>query len=253
MKSGEDATEFVVRFHVMFSVLAAFALRDCLRQTHFTANTQVDHDTSGDACANIGNTVLVLVVFWHLTIFMRGLLQYPQLLSFYRFLLPLSVWFVLPDWFLAKYAQTLEFPRNGTLWMIGGAINPCMAGMWSIPGLLILQSVYPASNDLLSMACYAKAAAIGLAVFVSAEQCLPFIWTATEKVVHRVGWGEGVAAYVIPAETLLGPMILYSYHVTKDSKTWLQPTMAAGQTMLAYTGALSIGLLVFENSLKAKL
>ncbi len=134
MKSGEDATEFVVRFHVLFSLLAAFALRDCLRQTHFTtASTQIDDDTGGGACANVGNTVLLLVVFWHLTIFLRGLLQYPRLLSFYRFLLPLSVWFIIPDWFLSKYAQTLEFPRNGALFVIGGAVNPYMAGMWSIP------------------------------------------------------------------------------------------------------------------------
>ncbi len=111
-----------------------------------------------------------------------------------------------------------------------------------------MQSAYPTTNDL-SIACYAKAAGIGLAVFVSAEQCLPFIWTATEKVVQRVGRGEGVAAYVIPAEILLGPMILYSYyHVTKDSKNWYEPTIAAGLTMLAYTGALSVGLLALEGS-----
>lgn len=245
MKSGKDATEFVVRFHAMFSLAAAFALRDCLRQTHFTESTPIQGDASGDACSNVGNTVLLLVVFWHLTIFTRGLLQFPRLLSFYRFLLPLSIWFILPDWFLSKYAQTLEFPRNGSLWMIGGAVNPCMAGMWSIPGFIILQSIYPTSNEL-CIACYAKAAAIGLVIFAVAEQCLPFVWTATEKVVHRVGWGEGVAMYVMPAETLFGPMILYSYHVTKESLNVYQPAIAAGLTMLAYTGALSIGLLALE-------
>jgi len=54
--------------------------------------------------------------------------------------------------------------------------------------------------------------------------------------------------YVLPAETLLGPMILYSYHVTKDSANWYQPVIGAGMSMLMYTGALSFGLLALEAS-----
>jgi len=251
MSSGEN--EFVVRFHAIFSLAAALALRSCLQQTH-SSTKSIGIDDGVDACGNVGNTVSLLVVAWHLTIFLRGLLQYPRLLSFYRFLLPLSLFFVLPDWFLVSFAGTLEFPRNGSFWMIGNAVSPCMAGMWSIPGLLILKSCYPAdegsgsSKTRLTAVCYAKAAVAGLVVFGTAEQCLPFIWTATEHVVRRVGWGEGIAMYVMPAEALLGPMILYCYHVTKDATNWYQPVIAAGMTMLMYTGALSIGLLVWEGS-----
>jgi hypothetical protein len=87
-----------------------------------------------------------------------------------------------------------------------------------------------------------QAAVVGTIVFGTAEQFLPFLWTPTEHVVHRAGWGsEGIAMYVLPAETLLGPMILYFYHVTKDGTNWYQPVIGAGMTMLMYTGALSIG------------
>ena len=252
--SSQEENEFVIRFHTIFSLAAAFALRNCLRQTHFTTTTLIENTNDGtDACDNVGNTVLLLVVSWHLVIFFRGLLQYPRVLSFYRFLLPLSLWFILPDWFLVTYARTLEFPRNGSFWMIGGAVSPCMAGMWSIPGFLVLQSCYPDSSDTnnskLTAFCYAKAAIVGLVVFGAAEQLLPFIWTATENVVHRAGWGgEGLAMYVLPAETLLGPMILYSYHGTKEPAKSHQRIIGTGLTMLAYTGALSIGLLALEVS-----
>lgn len=253
-----EQSEFIVRFHAIFSIVAAFALKNCLQQTHSaTATTSIDidknHEGNINACENVGNLVFLLVVSWHLVIFLRGFLQFPQLLSYYRFLLPLSLWFVLPDWFLVKFAGTLEFPQNGSFWMIGGAVSSFMAGMWSIPGLLILHFCYPGDDDdngkqKLTPLHYAKAAATGLIVFGVAEQLLPFIWTPTEHVTNRAGWAEGVAMYVLPAETILGPTILYSYHVTKDGENWYQPVIGAGMTMLVYTGALSIGLLAFEVS-----
>lgn len=251
MSSGEN--EFIIRFHAIFSLIAAFALRKCLQQTHSETTVSIGSNNDGkNACDNVGNTVFLLVAAWHLVIFLRCFLQYPQLLSYYRFLLPLSLWFALPDWFLVEFAKTLEFPRNGSFWMIGNdAVSPCMAGMWSIPGLLILHSCYPAATDndenRLTAFHYAKAAVVGMIVFGMAEQFLPFLWTPTEHVVHRAGWGsEGIAMYVLPAETLLGPMILYSYHKTKDGANWYQPVIGAGMTTLMYTGALSIGLLAIE-------
>ena len=258
MPSNED--EFIIRFHAIFSLVAAFVLRECLQQTHFGASS-IDDDDNNNAngtCENIGNTVSLLVFTWHLVIFLRGLLQYPRLMSYYRFLLPLSLLFVFPDWFLVSFAKTLRFPANGSFFMIGDAVSPCMAGMWSIPGFLILYMCYPSddfmkgSENRLSAFCYAKAAVTGFSIFVMAEQLLPFIWTATEHVGHRIGWGEGIATYVVPAETILGPIILYFYHVTKNLD-WYQPIIGAGISMLIYTGALSIGLLIFEGSPRSML
>ena len=252
-----DETDFVIRFHALFLLAAAYSLKDCLEQTHFPS---IDRVGGTDECADTGNLVILLVVFWHLNVFFRGLLQYPRILSFYRFLLPLSIWVVFADWFLVQFAQTLVFPRNGAAWMIGDAVTPAMAGMWSIPGLLILYTCYPSQGSTTSTttsttsttsipaASYIQASVVGLAIFFLAEQLLPFIWKPTDRVITRVGWGEhGVAVYVLPAEFLLGAMILYWYHATKESKTWVQPAMGAGMTMLMYTGALAIGLLIWES------
>ncbi len=148
--------------------------------------------------------------------------------------------------------------------MISDAVTPAMAGMWSIPGLLILHTCYPSqgsstttstttsstssTTSTIPASSYIQASVVGLVIFFLAEQLLPFIWKPTERVVTRVGWGEhGVAVYVLPAEFLLGGMILYGYHATKDSKTWLLPAVGAGLAMLVYTGALAIGLLIWES------
>jgi len=104
---SSDENQFIIRFHAIFSLIAAFALRKCLQHTHSatTVSPTDSNDDGENACANVGNTVFLLVASWHFVIFLRGLFQYPQLLSHYRFLFPLSLWFVLPDWFLVEFAQ----------------------------------------------------------------------------------------------------------------------------------------------------
>lgn len=243
---------FVIRFHAIFALKVAIALGKCLYQHH---SATIAGNNGENACDDVGNTVSLLVAGWHLVIFFKGVRQYPRLLSYYRFLLPLSVLFLLPDWFLVKFTKTLYFPPNGSFWMIGDAISPCMAGMWSIPGLLILcaaddptTTTTRGSEKQLTAFQYVKAAFTGLLIFGLSEQLLSFVWTRTEHVTSLIGWGEGVMIYVLPAEFLLGPTILYAYHATKDGETWWHPTIGAAMTMLVYTGALSLGLLAFEDS-----
>jgi len=105
-----NENEFVIRFHAIFGLIAAIALGGCLHQTHSHSATMMllNGKSREDACDNVGNTVSLLVASWHLVIFLRGFLQYPRLLSYYRFLLPFSVLFLLPDWFLVKFAGTLD-------------------------------------------------------------------------------------------------------------------------------------------------
>ena len=253
MTTSTNENDFVVRFHSIFFLIAAIVLGNCLQQTHFHSVKDIESSSSSgnenDACGNVGNTVLLLVASWHLAIFLRGLLEYPRILSYYQFLLPLSLWFVFPDWFLVAFARTLHFPRNGSFWMIGDAVSPCMVGMWSIPGFLVLHACYPNGKQQLTAVCYAKAAFASLVIFGAAENLLPFLWAPTKCVVNRVGWGEeGIAAYILPAETIFGPTMLYAYHTTKDSEHWYEPAIGAGMTMLVYTGAMAIGLLALEGS-----
>lgn len=258
----ESEIRFVKRFNGSFYAVLAFVLRKCLQQTH-SATESIDTNDGNDECGNVANTLLLLIAFWHLVTLVEGIIQHTNMLSFYRFILPLSLCLVLPDWFLVSFAGTMEYSRNGASWMFGGdAVSLCMAGMWGMPTLFILETCYPVDDRLgkmvatafkhkknldLTAVCYAKAAIMSLILFGASEQLLPFIWNATDRVVHRIGWGEGTALYVVLADILLGPTILYFYHVTKDGN-WYEPVIGAVMTMLIYTGALSIALLALEGS-----
>lgn len=100
--------------------------------------------------------------------------------------------------------------------MIDDAVSAYMLGIRSISGFLILYVCYPAddlinsSENRLSAFCYTKAAVTGLIVFVMTEQLLPFIWTTTEYAVYRVGWGEGIAMYVVSARIPLWQLFYIS-------------------------------------------
>ena len=302
-------TAFLLRFHAVFCLVSAVALRTCLMSHYYLLddvqqNNDDNNDNNNDniegdnkiggeqqgGCQDIGNTLSLLVALWHVVILVQSLrLQYRQLLSYYRFLLPFSICQVLPDLFLVTITKTLYFPTNGSSWMIGNdAVSPCMAGMWSIPGLMILYFSFPTDNstdndtdddnnnrtvvssgssiksdatycrsnnkkkkEVVSLFQYIKAACSSLLILGLAEQLFSFIWHRTEEVKIIVGgsWGNkhnGIALYVLPAETMLGPTIMYAYHTTKDGPWWYS-TIGAAITMLVYTGALSIGLLAIEG------
>ena len=241
-------TAFLLRFHAIFCLVSAVALRTCLIHSSYEQYEHNGNIGDVDGCNDVGNTLSLLVAYWHIIIFVQSVRWYPRLLSYYRFLLPFSLFQVLPDLFLVKFHRTLHFPINGSTWMICDAVSPCMAGMWSIPGLMVLYLSYP--NDTYSTdlsryyTVYIKATCASLFILGLAEQLFPFIWHPTEQV-KIFGWGKGIALYVLPAEALLGPTIVYAYHVTKDGPWWYS-TIGAAMTMLVYTGSLSIGLLAIE-------
>lgn len=49
----------------------------------------------------------------------------------WKFLVPLSILMVFPDWFLSAVLQTLVFPEDGFLKI--GTVSGYMAGLWAIP------------------------------------------------------------------------------------------------------------------------
>ena len=260
----DGTSRFLLRFHALFVVVTAVPLGPCLMQTHFPATTT----TTTDACGGIGITAGYLVLLWHLGIGIASshLCSYRRLRSYHRFLLPMSVWMLIPDLFLVGFARTLEFPKpSPSAWMIGGedSVLPAMAGMWSIPGMMVLWASDPyhhhgaaaasasaASPGPLPWSAYGKAMAVAMAVLLPSEFSLSFLWHPTERVRHRLlGGGSHIALYVAVAELVLGPSILHFYHhAVRDSPNWYAPVVSGGTVMLLYTGALAVGLLAFETT-----
>lgn len=223
MKEGNEEISkvdwtFLLRFHAIFAVAVAISLTQC-------------HE--------YGPTVLLLVIGWNLgfAVFSKG-----HVYRMWRFCAIQSMFQIFPDWFLVTSLGALHFPPNG-VWRIGGAVSCYMAGMWSIPTFLIMLSSTAAVHPFWK---YFLAAIVSLTIFGAAEFLLYYLdlWHCTDAVKQRL-FGH-VAVYILPAEAILGPTILYAYRAT-NSEGLLSQIVGAFATMLLYTGALAIAYLLIEQ------
>jgi hypothetical protein len=125
--------------------------------------------------------------------------------ALWAFLLPLSVFQVLPDWVLADQLGTLVFPDVGGP-RVDDVIPLAMAGMWVPPLFIVL---------VLAGGSAARAAGIALLVFFGSELAAPTIelWTPGSGLTEVAG----VALYVLPAEAALGWAACVAFQATCDS------------------------------------
>ena len=144
-------------------------------------------------------------------------------------LLPLSVFQVLPDWFLSAGLGVLHFPDLGAPRF--ETVPVYMAGMWVIPLFWVSQarSIW-------------GAALVALLIFAFAEWfARPLqIWVAS-----GVSQSFGVAHYVLLPEALLGAgtwWLCRQHHGIS-----LRLVVQAAALALCYTGALAVSWTLFER------
>jgi hypothetical protein len=146
-------------------------------------------------------------------------------LALWAFLLPVSVFQVLPDWLLADLVGTLRFPAIGGP-RLDGAITLAMAGMWVPPLFLAM---------VLSRGRAGAAAALALVAFCGSELLAPVLelWKPAGDT-HQVA---GVAVYVLPAEAALGWATATAFALTRTGGTAARVGAALAVSTF-YTGAL---------------
>jgi hypothetical protein len=129
----------------------------------------------------------------------------PDLAALAAFLVPVSVFQVLPDWVLAGLVGTLRFPDTGGV-RVDDVIPVAMAGMWVAPLFVAVA---------LAGGRPAVAAALSAMVFLGAEIAAPTLglW---EPAGDTTRWG-GVAIYVVPAEAALGWATAVAFRATRTS------------------------------------
>jgi hypothetical protein len=162
-------------------------------------------------------------------------------LALWRFLLPVSIFQVLPDWLLAAEIGTLSFPAIGGP-RLDDAISLAMAGMWVPPLFVVLalargwaargSASEPAGR---TGSGAAVAAVLALAVFLGSELMAPLLelW----KPVGDTTQVAGVAIYVLPAETALGWAAATAFALA-GAAAWPRRVLAALAVSTFYTGAL---------------
>ena len=152
-------------------------------------------------------------------------LDRPDWFQLWRFLLPLSIFQILPDWVLADLIGTLRFPDIGGP-RLDDAITLAMAGMWA-PPLFVAVS--------LARGRAGRAALIALAVFTVTEVFAPTIgiWEPPGKATEVAG----SALDVLAAEAALGWATAAAYAATGERRA-AERVLAALAVSTFYTGAL---------------
>lgn len=174
-----------------------------------------------------GGRLLGLVVVYHLTFPLfghrRGRTTWVRL---WAFLVPLSVFLVGPDAFLADVLGTLRFTAVGGPHV--GPVPLAMAGMWAVP-LWLSTFIGLRTRSMGAAALVAGLLLVG-AEFVFGTGAL---WRSV-----GVADGAGIAAYVVLPEILLGATT-YAAFVWADGRPWWHQAGAAAAVSTFYLGALA--------------
>ena len=149
------------------------------------------------------------------------------------FLVPVSVFQVLPDWVLADLVGTLAFPDRGGP-RVDDVIPVAMAAMWVAPLFLavVLAGLRPGLSALTA-----------LVVFAGAELLAPVVglWEPVGDTARLLG----VALYVLPAEAALGWATAFAFLATRHRPP-AQRVAAALAVSTFYLGALVLAHFVID-------
>ena len=154
-------------------------------------------------------------------------------LALWRFLLPLSVFMVLPDAFLAAHLGVLVFPDTGSPYL--GPVPLFMAGLWVIPLFLIVRA-----GDRGGAAAAALAALI---IFTAAEATL---WAVPVWYAREVAQIGHVAVYLVVPETVLGVSTWLAWRATRNSAPAAQ-ALSAAAVMVFYLGNCALFWFLLES------
>ena len=151
----------------------------------------------------------------------------------WAFLLPVSIFQVLPDWVLAGQVGSLVFPDVGGP-RVDDVIPLAMAGMWVPPLFIVL---------VLAGGSALRAAGLALVVFLGSELAAPMLelWEPGPGLTEVAG----VALYVLPAEAALGWAACVAFEATCDAP---RPGKvgAAFAVSTFYLGALVLSYFLIE-------
>ena len=142
-------------------------------------------------------------------------------------LIPISIFQLVPDWFLADALGTLHFPDTGGI-RVGGVIPLAMCGMWALPLFLVV---------LIARDSVARGALAAFVLFLGTELAAPTaaLWEPAGDVTKVAG----VALYVLPAEAVLGAATVLAVRATRDRPLG-ERLLAAAAVSTLYTGALAL-------------
>ena len=217
----DQPTRGMIRLHLVFAIVAAAGILLPI--------------------STLGTHILLLVLAYNLALpYFAHHRAYTKIVDVWKFLLPLSISMVLPDWFLADVLQVLVFPNTGTIFI--GPIPLFMMGMWLIPLFLIVYVSTQIEASRGRWAATITAAVLSLLVFAGAEATL---WAVPIWYAQNVMQVGHVAWYVLVPEVLLGVSAYLLFQQTRNAGLWTR-LCGAWIVMVLYLGHLCLFYLLLE-------
>lgn len=189
----------------------------------------------------LGQAIGAAVLLYHVLLLAGAWLRgHHGLFDAWLFLMPLSLFQVVPDWLLVRQLGVLVFPDLGAARL--DVVPLYMAGLWVAPLLVVLWLAELANRRSALLAAPVAALAAAL-VFGAAEWAAPRygLWLP-----RNVATWQGVALYVIAAEAALG---LVAWLVFAHVQSRALPLKLAGAALVSvfYAGALVVSLFLFRR------
>lgn len=185
-----------------------------------------------------------LVILYNLMMPLIGL-RYPaeEILHIWFFVIIISIFQVMPDWFLSAQLGILVFPEDGFIKI--GEVSAYMAGLWAIPLFMIIFIGRSIQKRFSLRAALCSVAVSSLIIFAVSEETMWMIpsWQALN--VTTIGH---VAVYLLIPEMILGLSAFLGYDAIKRKNHWFK-IPAAFLIMLLYIGSLSFFYFLIETLL----
>jgi hypothetical protein len=190
----------------------------------------------------LGQAITAAVGLYLVLLYLGAWLRsHHELLDAFAFLLPLSLFQVVPDLLLVQELGTLSFPALGAQGF--GPVPVYMAGLWVAPLLLVIwlaEMAHRASALTAGIVALLVALAVFGATEWAAAHVLP-LWRPRD-----VDSWEGIALYVLPAEALLG-LVAWLVFTQVAHRTLFMKAFGAALVSLFYIGALFASHLAFRK------
>lgn len=173
-----------------------------------------------------------------------GFTRQPGFLPILKLVMPLSLFQVLPDWFLSAQLRVLEFPDTGGPRL--GTVPLFMAGLWTVPlfvSVLCAKQVAARRQGGAALPALVGAA-VATALFVGSEATL---WAVPIWEARGVTQLAHVALYVIAPEALLGWATVAAWEATR-ARSLAHAIGAAALVSTLYTGALALSYFLLEGA-----